>query len=90
METKLPKRLKKENRTYMPKRPRRSIKVDSVHPGDLRKYQPAFFCDDCSHYSASTGGVCTLGYRAQHTREEQMKLYNLTGKIACCRAIEIE
>jgi hypothetical protein len=86
---KLPKRLNKENRSYLPKRPRRSIQLDRVNPQEFLRFNGRFFCEDCSHYSTS-GKVCTLGYRAQHTRAEQLELYNLTGKIAFCRALEIE
>ena len=68
---------------------RRSIKLDTVHPADFRVFNCRFFCDDCSHYSASLN-TCTIGFVPQHTREEQMKIYHLTGKIAFCRFIEID
>jgi hypothetical protein len=86
---KLPKRLDKENRSYLPRRPHRSIKLDAVKAGDRRRYDGRFFCEDCSHYSLSQNS-CTLGYRPQHTRAEQEKLYEITGKLAFCRALEIE
>lgn len=69
--------------------PRRSIRLDAVHPRDMNNVDVRFFCDDCSHYSL-TKKHCTIGFRAQHTRDEQMKIYNLTGKIALCRFIEID
>ena len=69
--------------------PRRSIRLDSVHPRDMNHVDLRFFCDDCSHYSL-TKKHCTIGFRAQHTREGQMKIYNLTGKIALGRFIEID
>lgn len=75
--------------TYHPRRPRRSIKLDRIHPTDLRKFKPTFFCDDCSHYDRGNR-YCTMGYRPQHTRDEQMALYNLTGKMALCRFLEID
>jgi hypothetical protein len=31
-----------------------------------------------------------MGYRAQHGREEQLRLYALTGKMAFCRFLEID
>ena len=68
---------------------RRSIKLDAVHPADFRVFNCRFFCDDCSHYSF-IHKVCTIGFVPQHTREEQMKIYNITGKIAFCRFIEID
>lgn len=87
--TNLPKRLRKDGRSYLPKRHHKTIAVDSVLAGDLRIFAPRIFCDDCSHYSASETR-CTIGYRAQHTRAEQMALYERTGKIAFCRAMEID
>ena len=86
---KLPKRLKNDDRPYLPRRHRRTITLDRVEAADLRRYDPRVFCDDCGHYSARDG-VCTLGYRAQHTRAEQMAIYELSGKIAYCRAMEID
>lgn len=85
----LPKRLLKEGRGYLPKKHRRGIKLDSVKASDLRIYDPRFFCDDCSHFD-SRARQCTIGYRAQHTRAEQMVLYVLSGKMALCRMIEID
>ena len=70
-------------------KPRRSIKLDVVHPADFRNYDVRFFCDDCSHYD-SKAKQCTIGFVAQHTRVAQMKIYELTGKIAFCRFIEID
>lgn len=85
----LPKRLAKGQRTYLPKRPRRPIQLDTIHPVDFRRYELAFFCDDCSHFS-SGDKTCMLGYRAQHTRAEQEAIFELTGRMALCRAIEID
>jgi hypothetical protein len=76
-------------RPYHPKRPRRSIKLDRIHPRDLRIYQPAFFCEQCSHFD-SPNGACTVGYRALHTKKEQMALYEITGMMALCRFLEID
>ena len=78
-----------EHQPYLPKPQRRAIKLDRIHPTDLRTMNPQFFCDDCSHYSQSKNR-CTMGYRAQHTRAEQMAIYNLTGKMALCRFLEID
>lgn len=76
-------------RPYLPRRQRKSIKLDRVNPRDLSKFDVRFFCDDCSHFSSSEKR-CTMGYVAQHTREEQMALYNLTGMMALCRFMEID
>lgn len=74
---------------YQSRRPRKSIKLDRVDPRDYARLQMIFACEDCSHYD-SEGASCTIGYRAQHRREEQMALYNLTGKMAFCRFLEID
>ncbi len=86
---KLPKRLLTENRHYLPRPRHRSITLDVIDPRDFNHLELRFFCDDCSHF-ASSQGLCTLGYRARHTRTEQLKLYELTGKMALCRALEID
>jgi hypothetical protein len=86
---KLPKRLQKDGRPYLIHRKSRPIRVDQVHPTDLRLYDGRFFCEDCSHYASSTD-KCTLGYRAQHKRAEQMAIYERTGGIVFCRALEID
>jgi hypothetical protein len=31
-----------------------------------------------------------MGFPAQHTREAQLKIYELTGGMAMCRALEID
>jgi len=86
---KLPKRLAASGRRYLPKPRRRSINLDTLHPSDFNRLELRFFCDDCSHYAPSHR-LCTLGYRARHTRTEQTKLFELTGKMALCRALEID
>lgn len=85
----LPKRLLKDGRRYLPKRQRLGIRLDRIDPTDLRLFELRYFCDDCTHYDCSQK-KCTLGYRAQHTKTEQMRLYELTGQMALCRAIEID
>jgi hypothetical protein len=85
----LPKRLRRDGRNFLPKPIYRTIKLDTVRAADLRNMDCRFFCEDCSHFDSGRT-KCTLGYRAQHTRIEQMALYNLTGKIAFCRALEID
>jgi hypothetical protein len=76
-------------RAYHPKRQKRSIKVDAVAAADLARFTARIFCDDCGHYDR-TGDRCTMGYLAQHTRAAQMAFYELSGKMAFCRFIEID
>jgi hypothetical protein len=76
-------------RPYQPKRHRRRIKLDRVQASDLTGFEFRFCCEDCSHFGSSTK-TCTLGYVAQHTKKEQMELYQLTGHMAFCRFLEID
>lgn len=76
-------------RAYLPKKQRKSIKLDRVNPRDFARFDVRFFCEDCSHYSV-TENRCTMGYVAQHLKERQMKLYNLSGMMAFCRFLEID
>lgn len=83
------KRSKIKHLLYHPKKQRKGIKLDRIHPSDLVKYNPQFFCDNCSHYNSSEQ-KCTIGYRAQHTRAEQMARYHVSGTMALCRFLEID
>lgn len=75
--------------TYQNKRVRRGLRVDRIRPEDLKKYNPAFFCDDCGHYDKKRH-ACTMGYSPVHTKSEQKALYDLTGAMAFCRFCEID
>ena len=74
---------------YQTRRPKKSIKLDKVDPQDFMQLNIIYCCEQCGHYSPSTR-VCTMGFRPQHTRAEQLALYDLTGKMAFCRFIEID
>jgi hypothetical protein len=81
---------------YQQKRPRKTIRLDRIHPSDFQKYVwpqdgtvSGFFCEACAHFSPSTG-KCSFGYPTQHRRELQLKLYEQTGHMALCRAIEVD
>lgn len=86
---KLPKRLKSKGRGYLPKPQRRGIMLDTIRARDFLRLELRFFCDDCAHFNGESL-TCTIGYRARHTRTEQLRLYELTGKMALCRSIEID
>lgn len=75
--------------TYQKRRPRRGIHTDLVHPGEYLKYEGRFYCEDCSHFD-SNAVSCTMGYKPVHTRAEQTRLYDLSGRMAFCRFIEID
>lgn len=73
-----------------PKRLRQSIRLDTVNPGDFMKYDFTFCCEQCTHFDASNER-CTLGYNNQnHRREHNLRTYNLNGKMAFCRFLEID
>lgn len=73
-----------------PKKLRTSIRHDAIHPGDFLKYSLPFACEDCTHFHQSELR-CTLGYNAEHHRREyQLKCYDLSGKMALCRFLEID
>ena len=75
--------------TYQTKRVRRGLRTDRVKPENLRRFDPAFFCDDCGHYDRERHR-CTMGYAALHTRAEQNAQFDLTGTMAFCRFCEID
>jgi hypothetical protein len=73
-----------------PKRITQSIKRDGVHPTDYIKYVLLSACEDCSHFDAAAER-CTFGYNsAHHRRAQQLKDYEMSGKMALCRFLEID
>lgn len=69
---------------------RRSMILDKVHPKDFRELKLIYACEDCSYF-APKAKKCAMGFRIEnHLRENQHKLYNLTGRMAICRAQEID
>ncbi len=80
-----------EKRVKPPEPPlRRSIIVDGFHPRDLRELNPIFCCEQCSYFD-SKQERCAMGFKTEyHRREAQLKMYNLTGKMALCRSQEID
>lgn len=77
-------------KTPTPKRLRTSIRHDAMNPSDYLKYDFRFACEECAHFDSETGN-CTLGYNSKwHRREYQKKSYELSGKMALCRFMEID
>ncbi|MFN3454509.1 MAG: hypothetical protein ACK41T_06060 [Pseudobdellovibrio sp.] len=73
-----------------PKTVRPSMKKDPIHPRDFNAYKIPFACEDCSHFS-NFNSSCTLGFKTEnHLRENALKSYELTGKMAQCRFLEID
>ncbi len=73
-----------------PKRIRTSIRLDAVHPTDYLKYDFRFSCEDCTHFNR-TEETCTLGYESKwHRKDYQKSTFELNGKMALCRFLEID
>lgn len=76
-------------RVPTPKRIPPSIRFDVINPKDYLKYDMRMACEDCVHFNSETS-QCTLGYPTQwHRKEFQKSSYELSGKMALCRFIEI-
>ena len=73
---------------YRSRRTRKSIRLDRVHPSDFFRYDFIYACEQCSHFSQSQNH-CSIGFNP-HTRDEQLKLYEVTGRMAFCRYQEID
>ncbi len=68
----------------------RSIIKDGIHPRDMRELNLIYCCEQCSYFNTETK-KCAIGFRVEkHMRENQLRLYNLTGKMALCRSQEID
>lgn len=73
-----------------PKRLRKGLILDGIHPRDWRELKITYCCEMCSHFD-SHNIQCTIGYDCRpHLRENQDHLYHLTGKVAFCRFLEID
>lgn len=73
---------------------RRSVILDPIHPRDFRELDIIYACEQCSHFAPKNGtkeSWCTIGYdHTKHTSEEQLKNYELYGRVAFCRFSEID
>ncbi len=77
-------------RAKTPKRLRTGIKFDPINPRDYLKYDFPTACEDCTHFDRENA-KCTLGYEsAWHRREYQVHSYEISGKMALCRFLEID
>ncbi|MBX7232570.1 MAG: hypothetical protein K1X29_10840 [Bdellovibrionales bacterium] len=69
---------------------RRSLILDPIHPTDYLHLNVTFACEQCSHF-APEEKTCTIGYQAHHhLMNNQVKLYERTGRVAFCRFLEID
>ncbi len=69
---------------------RRSLILDRVHPQNFMNMPFTYACEQCSHFDDLTL-TCTIGYDAsKHRKAAQLKCYELTGRMAFCRFMEID
>lgn len=69
---------------------KRSVILDPIHPRDMRELTVTYYCEQCSHFAAETKS-CTIGYDASlHLKEAQDRRYELCGRVAFCRFLEID
>jgi hypothetical protein len=85
-----PKRRPASSAKKTPKQIRQSIKLDTVNPTDFLTYTLTHSCESCSHWNQDNG-LCSLGYKNDvHRLEANLKCYELNGKMAFCRFLEID
>ncbi|MCB0362745.1 MAG: hypothetical protein KDD35_08480 [Bdellovibrionales bacterium] len=69
---------------------RKSIIMDPVHPSEYRLLNFTYCCEQCVHYDGDRE-ECTFGHDSRlHQRKVQIKNYELTGRMAFCRFLEID
>lgn len=77
--------------TRTPPRIKPSIKKDPILAKDYLKYKLPWACEDCVYFTGEQSGRCILGYLTEpHRREEQRKSFELSGRMALCRFLEME
>jgi hypothetical protein len=80
----------KRNSSHQIPSSRRSLILDPIHPRDFRELAFTYSCEQCSHFD-ETNEACTIGYDARkHRQADQLRLYDLTGRMAFCRFMEID
>ncbi len=73
-----------------PPRESRSIILDAINPTEYRTLNLIYCCEQCSYFDSRLK-ACAMGFHVEkHMRENQLKLYDLTGKMALCRSQEID
>lgn len=80
----------RHRRLKIPHPYRQSVKLDPIDARDFQKHKMIFCCEQCSHFSPSDS-ICTIGYESSpHLRANNLKSYELTGRMALCRFLEID
>jgi len=84
----LPPKPKKNSFTKAPIQ--RGIILDTVNPSDYLNVNFTYNCEQCSFYDLPNNG-CSMGHTTYpHLKKNQIKTYELTGRMAFCRNLEID
>jgi hypothetical protein len=68
----------------------RGIILDAIHPREFNALNIMFCCEQCSYFNTEKE-TCAMGFRTElHRRETQLRQYEMTGKVAYCRSMEID
>ena len=74
----------------MPAPYRRSVIKDPIKPRDFRRLNLIFCCEQCTYFQQDDK-ICNLGFPSEpHQRRQQLHTYNLSGRMAFCRFLEID
>ena len=69
---------------------RKSVILDRIDPTEFRTLKFTYCCEQCVHFDCEKID-CSLGQSHDlHGKEAQLRTYNLTGKMALCRFLEID
>jgi len=71
-------------------RVKKNIIKERVKAFDFNSMNLQFSCENCSFFM-STSKTCNLGYNTKpHLHENQVKLYEQSGRLTFCRFLEID
>ncbi|MCB0407423.1 MAG: hypothetical protein KDD34_04405 [Bdellovibrionales bacterium] len=69
---------------------KKGVIFDRIDPRVYNNTKLMLYCEQCSHFD-ETHTFCTIGYDAsKHTQAVTTHNYNLMGRIAVCRFMEID
>ena len=69
---------------------RRGPIKDPVHPTDFNQLKIMFGCECCSFFDPEHSSCALEMPTKAHTTSTQIKDYNVSGKMAICRFLEID
>ena len=73
-----------------PPPPKRGLILDGISPKDYRELNFIYCCEQCSYFDPRTD-QCSMGHHTEiHLRKNQLKSYDLVGKMAYCRNLEVD